>query len=242
MFALRLLRRPAFLGCLTALTLVAAPAAPPLHAQSGAGDAPATAKPAPPPEKVENFHLKNIHSQNDLTDLQTDLRNAYPKLHVFAVASRDIITVRGTAEELEQVRQLLADLDQPHRVYRLTYTLTTLDNGKPQAPEHFSLLLTANSSRATLRRGLRVPVSTGSWGAQDTPPTPVIQYQDVGLNLDTTLESNQIRSKVEVSSLSEEKSGIGSQDPILQQSLLEDSSLPGGQRSLKVELLAELLP
>jgi type II secretory pathway component GspD/PulD (secretin) len=261
MKALRLLQRPVFALRLPVLTLPATLAAPGgLLAQSSAVETPAHAtKPVvaeqrPPalPEKVQNFHLKNVLSQQDLMDIQTDLRNAYPRLHVFAVGSRDIITVRGTAEDLELVRQLLADLDQPRPVYRLTFTLTEIADGKRQAAEHFSVLLTAGN-RTSLKRGLRVPIETGAANPDDTKAKSQIQYQDAGLTIDAWLESNQLRTKIELSSLSPEKSGIGPQDPVFQQNDIESLSkltpgkplllgsveMPGGGQQ-EIEVLAEM--
>ena len=59
-------------------------------------------------------------------------------------------------------------------------------------------------------------------------------YLDVGLNFDATLETHgtgfQLRSKVEQSSIAEEKSGPGADDPVIRQTLLEGTSiLPEGK-------------
>jgi hypothetical protein len=56
-----------------------------------------------------------------------------------------------------------------------------------------------------------------------------VQYIDVGLNIDATIddgssESPRLQTKVEQSRLADEKSGMGAQDPIIYQAVLEDTS------------------
>lgn len=209
-------------------------------------------RPPAPPELVETFHLKNVGSTNDLIDMQSGLRNTYPRLHTFILGPRNAITVSGTAEELEGARKLLAELDQQLPVYKLTYTLTELGDGKPPAPQRYTQLVTGQN-RSVLKSGLRVPVVTGATTSDDRPPSTFVQYVDAGLTLDSRVEGNHLSFKVELSSVAEEKSGLGGQDPILNQRVLESSTritagksvLLGsidepGNRRLQVELSIEV--
>jgi len=86
-----------------------------------------------------------------------------------------------------------------------------------------------------------------------------VQYQDVGLNIEFTAEGRadglSLRSKVEQSSLAEQKSGVGLQDPVLSQSVLEGSTaltlgkplilgsldIPGSTRKQEIAVVAELV-
>jgi hypothetical protein len=82
-------------------------------------------------------------------------------------------------------------------------------------------------------------------------------YLDIGLNVDAEVDDFsgglKLRSKLEQSSIAEEKSGIGPTDPIVRQSVLEGTSLltlgkpmvlgaldvPGSTRHLDISVVAE---
>jgi len=79
------------------------------------------------------------------------------------------------------------------------------------------------------------------------------------MNFDATLDEFangvRLRSKVEQSSIAEEKSGVGAQDPIVRQTVMESTSfltqgkplmlgsvdIPGSTRHLDVEVVMELV-
>jgi general secretion pathway protein D len=64
-------------------------------------------------QAVETFYLANAWQPNDLTDVQTALRNVLPQVKVAAVASQNSIVVRGTPDELLLAEKLVNDLDKP---------------------------------------------------------------------------------------------------------------------------------
>ena len=82
-----------------------------------------------------------------------------------------------------------------------------------------------------------------------------VQYLDVGLNIEASLDGDRLRSKVEQTGVAEEKSGIGSQDPIVRQTTIEATSdmapgktlvlgsldIPGTTRHQEIEATAELV-
>jgi hypothetical protein len=39
--------------------------------------------------------------------------------------------MRGTAEDITLAQKVLADMDRSRKVYRLTYSITEMDGGKP---------------------------------------------------------------------------------------------------------------
>jgi len=63
-------------------------------------------------QAVETFYLTNAWQANDLTDVQTAMRNVLPNLKVAAVASQNAIVVRGTPDELMLAGKLVNDLDK----------------------------------------------------------------------------------------------------------------------------------
>jgi hypothetical protein len=87
-----------------------------------------------------------------------------------------------------------------------------------------------------------------------------VQYLDVGLNIDATLDAYsdglRLHTKVEQSSVvADEKSGMGTQDPVVRQTTLEGVStlvqgkpvvlgaldMPGSTRRQEIEVISELV-
>jgi general secretion pathway protein D len=67
-------------------------------------------------EAVQTFYLANAWQQNDLTDVQTAIRNVLgtnTAFKVYAVAGQNAIVVRGTPDELLLAQKLIDDLDKP---------------------------------------------------------------------------------------------------------------------------------
>jgi hypothetical protein len=111
--------------------------------------------------------------------------------------------------------------------YRLTYTLTETDGGKRVGTQHFAMIVVP-SRKTVLKQGNRVPLVTGTVSTSGGPQTQV-QYLDIGLNIDASIEETgngvKLNTAVEQSSIAEEKSGLGTQDPIVRQSKLEGTSI-----------------
>ena len=63
-------------------------------------------------QAVETFYLSNAWQPNDLTDVQTALRNVMPNAKVFGVASQNAIVMRATPDELLLAQKLINDLDK----------------------------------------------------------------------------------------------------------------------------------
>lgn len=248
---------------LTAFTLALVFAAPAAFAQTPAADTkPADAKPAetrPDTGIDQTFFLTNVTQQNDLNDLQTDIRNMVAgRTHVYAVPSQNAISIHGSPEDIERARKLIAELDRPRKIYRLTYTITEIDNGKRTGTQTFGILA-ANGEKTTFKQGSKVPIATGSYDSDNSKSNTQFQYLDVGLNIEFTVEGNVdglfLRSKVAQTSLAEEKSSFGAQDPVLRQIVLEGSSaltlgkplilgsidIPGTTRKQDIAVVSELV-
>jgi type II secretory pathway component GspD/PulD (secretin) len=216
------------------------------------------AKPTTPaaPETIRTIFLTNATEQGDFNDIQTDLRNALPKAKIFGVQAQDAITIRATAEDMETAQKIISDLDQARKLYRLTYTITDIDGGKRLGSQQFTLLVTSGE-KSTFKQGSRVPLVTGTFEGQ--PPGTQVQYQDIGLNIEARVsgspDSLDVHTKIEESSLAEEKSVGTAQDPVVRQTVFDESSqlahgkplvlgsldLPGTTRSQQVEVVAELV-
>jgi type II secretory pathway component GspD/PulD (secretin) len=214
--------------------------------------------PSPPmgPQILRTFHLHYASSQAEQNEILTAIRNLVsPPLRIMLVPSRDEIAAIGAPEDMKMIEDLLARLDVPNKLYRLTYTFTESDGGKRIGVARYTMTL-APGQRMQMKQGSRVPLVTGSV-SQDSKPMKQTQYLDVGLNFDSEVETYgagvRLKSKVEQSSVSEEKSGMGPEDPVIRQTLLEGVStlaegksmslgeldIVGSTRHLQVEVVIE---
>lgn len=143
------------------------------------------------------------------------------------------------------------------KTYRLTYTLTETDGGKRVGTQHFAIIA-VSGRKTSLKQGNKVPLVTGSVSTAGGPQTQV-QYLDTGLNIDASIEESvdgvMLNTKIEQSSVAEEKSGLGTQDPIVRQTKLEGTSIltagkplilgsmdiPSSARRLDIEVLLEAI-
>ncbi|MGP8251683.1 MAG: hypothetical protein ACLQHF_06580 [Terracidiphilus sp.] len=241
-------RRMMFVCLLTTLTLI--PYAPRAVAQ----DQPAQTKPAEPQE-YRTFYLANT-MQNAENDISTDLRNMLPRAAIYRVESQGAISIRGTADDLQLAQRIISDIDRPAKTYRLTFALNESDAGKPAASRHIAMVVQVGG-KSEVKLGSKVPIVTGSIDAENSKANTFVQYEDVGLSIDAWLDSAgdglRLRTKVEQSSVADEKSNVGIQDPLLRQTVLDGSSslvegkprvlgtldIPGGSRSIEIEVVAE---
>jgi hypothetical protein len=105
-----------------------------------------------------------------------------------------------------------------------------------------------------------VPIVTGIYPQGEQPQHSDVQYQDVGLEIEATLngyaDGVHLRSKIAQSNVSDEKSGIGVEDPVFHQTTLEGTAtlvpgkplilgsldIPGTNRRQQVEVVSEAIP
>jgi type II secretory pathway component GspD/PulD (secretin) len=206
----------------------------------------------------QTFYLANVSAQNDANEITVAVRNLLPPdVKIYLVPSQNALTVRGTADELALAQKIISDLDRPKKTYRLTFTTTETDGGKRVGVQHFAMLVAAGQ-RTVMKQGSKVPIATGSYNASgNTGAQTQFTYIDVGMNFDVNLDELangvRLRSKVEQLGVAEQSSGVGVQDPIIRQSLLEGTSfltagkplvlgsidIPGSTRHLDIEVVME---
>ena len=254
MCALTLKRNRVLMCLLTALL-------PALLARSVAAQTP-TGEAKPADAKAEEqvyqtLYLSNATDQVSLNDIQTDLRNMLPRVKVYGIPSQNAISLRGSPEDIATAQRILADIDRPIRVYRLTYTITETGSGQAASARHYTLMV-ASGNRTVFKQGERVPIITGN-NTHDAPQGTQVQYADVGLNIEATLATSAdaliLRSKVEQSSLAAPSPGAGARDPDIRQTVLDGTSslvlnkpsvlgsldVPGTSRHEDIEVVAELV-
>ena len=228
------------------------------HAQNEPAAGPACPD-AKIPSTYQTFYLAHTHDQNQFTEIQTDLRNMLQNARINGISSQNAISVCGTTAELQLAQKIVTDLDRPHKTWRVTYTFTQTDNGQRAGSQHISLIA-ASGERSDIKQGNRVPIVTGSTTSDTSQTNSQVQYLDVGLNLyaniDGTADSLKLHTKIELSSIADDKSGIGTQDPIVHQTVLEGTSkltpgkplvlgsidIPGTTRHEEVEVTVEPIP
>jgi type II secretory pathway component GspD/PulD (secretin) len=207
------------------------------------------------PEIYQTFYLTNLTQPNDASDLEKALRNNLSNnARLMYVPSQNAITIRASAEDIALAQKILSDLDKTRKIYRLTYAMKESDGGKTIGLQHFSIIV-ASGSMTVFKQGSRVPVFTNSSNQGEKQVT----YLDVGLeieaSLDGYLDGVRLRTKIVQSGIAEEKSSVGTEDPIIRQTTLEGTStlvqgkplvlgsldVPGSTRHQEVEVVSELL-
>ena len=213
------------------------------------------------PESVQTFYLSSVTQVNDANEILTTLRNMLdPRVRIFMMPSENSITMRGTPDQIALAQRLLKELDRPKKTFRLVYTVTETEGAKKIGVQHFAMVL-ASGARTVMKQGSRIPVATGTVDAKGVSGTQTqFTYLDVGLNIDATVDGYvdgvRLRTKVEQSSVATEMSGMGVQDPVIRQTLLEGTSIlkqgkplvlgaldvPGSPRHMEVEVVLEVVP
>ena len=180
---------------------------------------------------TKTFYLTNASQLSDANEILVALRNTLPPYDkVVFISSQNAIVVEAPPEDLAEVHRLLGELDRPRKTYRLTYTLTEVDAGKRVGTEHFSMVV-VTGQRTTLKQGSKVPVATGSYNSGATTANGTetqFTYLDVGMNfsaqLDETEHGARLNSKVEQSSLGEDKNIANVLEPVVRQTVIEGTS------------------
>jgi len=218
---------------------------------------PASAPAKPDSGILQTFYFTNVSQPSDANEIFTAVRNlSSTDVRIAFLLGQNALSVRGTPEQLLLAQKIVNDLDRPKKTYRLAYTLTEMEGGKRIGVQHFAMIV-VTGGKTTLKNGSRVPIVTGAYNPGSTTQNSQVTYLDVGLNIDASLDDlptgARLRSKVGQSSVAEEKSGVGAQDPIVRQTLLEGTALltpgkpamlgsldvPGSTRHLDVEVVME---
>jgi type II secretory pathway component GspD/PulD (secretin) len=209
-------------------------------------------------ETYRTIYLTNITEQNELGNIQTDLRAMVPHAKIYLSQTQKAISVQGTGEEIQLAQKIIADLDRPMLTYRVIYTITETDSGKRLGAQSLSLVVTSGE-KTWLKQGTRVPVSTLTYDAAHVINANQYQYQDVGLNIEATLDGAvdglRLHSRVDQSSLAEEKPTVGAQNPVIRQTNIDAVSalilgkplvigtldIPSTTRKQEIEVVVEAI-
>jgi len=181
--------------------------------------------------QIKTFYLTNASTANEANEILVALRNLLPPyVKMFLVSDQNAIVVEAAPDQLATAQKMIEELDRPRKTYRLTYTLTDVDGGKRVGTQHFSMVV-VTGQRTTLKQGSKVPVATGSYssGAATSNATETqFTYLDVGMNFSAQLDEIEhgarLYSKVEESSLGEDKNIANVLEPVVRQTVIEGTS------------------
>jgi type II secretory pathway component GspD/PulD (secretin) len=189
--------------------------------------------PKPDPGTIEVFHLMHAAQQNDINDILQAVRNTIgPRMKAYSDSTQSTIIVRGTPEELDEARKLVAELDKPIPLYKVTFTINQSEDGKRTGTQRY-VLLTAMSQKVECKEGHRIPLTTGKPGSDSNSPEVQVQYIDVGMSISATYAGSTLRAKIEESAVADEKSNVGIQDPLIHQvTLSSDTTITLGKPAI----------
>jgi len=111
-----------------------------------------------PAQRLPNVFLTNLTQQNELNDVQTLLRNMLSHARIYAIPSKNSISIHGSPEDVALARKIIAEFDHPRMVYRITYTFTDKDSDK-QAGTQTIALVAASGEKTTLKQAAGSPSS-----------------------------------------------------------------------------------
>jgi type II secretory pathway component GspD/PulD (secretin) len=180
--------------------------------------------------QTETFTLNNVSQHSDADEIRFAIAGTLGHCATaILIPSQNVIVVEADLAQLAAARKLITELDRPRKTYRLTYTVTELDAAKRIGTQHFSMVV-VTGQRTTLKQGSKIPVITGSYSPSNASAGTQNQftYIDVGMNfaaqLDETEHGARLNSKVEQSSVGEEKAIADAQEPVIRQTVLEGTS------------------
>lgn len=216
--------------------------------------------PAKPDTSVyQTLYLTNAAGSSEARDIANDLRNMLPSCKLYVVEAQNAISIRGSAEEIQTAQKILADIDRPRKVYRLTYSLDRMEGDKSLGTQTISLVAFATGEKALVEQGSKVPIITGTTDNGSSRQNTQVQYEDIGLMIEASVNDSpdgpRLRTKVSQSSLADAKPAAGASDPAILQTILESMAvlapgkplvlgsfdLPGGTNREKVSVVSELV-
>jgi len=182
--------------------------------------------------QTKTIFLKYVTNANDANEIMVAIRNSFdPGLKIYLLSSQNALVVTTYPEEQDRVQALINTLDHPRKAYRLNYTITELDAGKPIGTQHFSMVI-MNGQRMSVKEGDKIPIATGSYSDGSATASGVqtqFTYLDVGMNFDATLNEidggGVLRTKVEQSSLGQPSTIAGVQEPVVRQTVFDGFSV-----------------
>jgi type II secretory pathway component GspD/PulD (secretin) len=181
--------------------------------------------PKPDSGSYQAIYLNNVTSDRDANDIQTDLRNMLPRARIYYVRSQHVVSIEGSAEDVQSAQKMIAEIDRPVKTFRLTFSLAEMDGDKTVGTQKVSLIVLDDDERTIFKQGSKVPIVTGTSPDNGSAQNSQVQYEDVGLSIEAAVDGSpdtlQLRAKVAQSSVSDERSANAAGDPAIRQTTLD---------------------
>jgi type II secretory pathway component GspD/PulD (secretin) len=206
------------------------------------------------PVSVQYLRLNNTLPPYATNEILVAIRNVInPSAKLTLVLSQNLIIIASTPDQIALAQAMVHELDRPMKRYRLTYTIVDMDGTRRIGEQHYSMVA-VEGQKMTVKQGSKVPLTTDD--SKDSS-RQTVTYIDIGMSFEVQMnslgENADLKTRVERSSVAEERSGIGPQDPIMRQSVFEGSSVltpgkpvtlgsldvPGSTRHLDIQVVAE---
>lgn len=222
-----------------------------------AQDQPAASK--PDATVYQTLYLTNAASSSEARDIANDLRNMLPSCKLYVIESQNAISIRGSAEEIQTAQKILADIDRPRKVYRLTYSLNQMDGDKSLGTQKISLIAFGTGEKAIVKQGSKVPIITGTSDTGTSAQSSQVQYEDIGLMIEASVNDSpdgpRLRTKINQSGLADARFSVGTPDPAIEQTVLDTMAVlapgkplvlgsfdvPGSTHREEVSVVSELV-
>ncbi len=171
--------------------------------------------------------------------------------------------MQAPPDQLALAEKLIKDLDRPKKTYRLTYTVTEIDNDKRIGTQHFAMVV-SSGQETQLKQGSKIPIATGTYSptaaAASAGSQTQFTYLDIGMNFSATLDEFangvRLRSDVVQSSAAGQTTIAGVVEPVIRQSELKGAAyltpgkplmlgsldIPASTHHLDIEVVMEQLP
>jgi type II secretory pathway component GspD/PulD (secretin) len=207
----------------------------------------------------ETIYFTNVTSERDGDDIVTDLRNMLPNTHIYYVWSQGALSIKGSADDLESARKLLAEIDRPRSTYRLTFSLAEMDGDKTVSTQKIVLVALGSGDKTTFKQGSKVPIVTGTTAEGSSTQSSQVQYLDVGLTIEAAVAGSpdtlRLTTRVTQSSVLSERAAGSGGDPSIRQTVLEGAAtlvpgkqlvlgsldIPGSTRREEISVVSELV-
>jgi type II secretory pathway component GspD/PulD (secretin) len=220
---------------------------------------PGATQPKPDFGTYQSIYLTHVTSDSGAFDIQTDLRNMLPRARIDYVSSQHVLSIEGSAEEVQSAQKLISDIDRAPLTFRLTFSLTEMDGDKTVGTQKVSLIALDGGEKTIFKQGSKVPIVTGTSAEGSSPQSSQVQYEDVGLDIEAAIDGSPdtlaLRARIVQSSLSDERAAGNTGDPAIRQTTLDAGAalvpgkplvlgsldIPGSTRREEISVVSELI-
>jgi hypothetical protein len=174
--------------------------------------------------QLKTFQLFNVLRPIEVNEIEIAFRsflNPFAKYEY--VSSRNVFLIQAPADQLALAERIIRELDHPRPSYRLTFSITSIENGKRSEPRHYSVIA-VDGQKTILRQGEKIRLGSTNEGKD------IYSTVDAAINFDVTISGSEghlvLVSRIDRSVPVGELSTAEKQNPILRQSVIDGASMP----------------